>query len=57
MDRTNHAMIRRTLALYYYAAVCLVQRSCMYRSFVATELVSLWDEESARTLGVLDVDR
>ena len=56
MDRTNHAMIRRTLALYYYAAVCLVQRSCMYRSFVATELVSLWDEESARTLGVLDVD-
>ena len=29
---------------------------CLCRSFVTTELVSLGDEESARTLGVLDVD-
>ena len=37
-------------------AVYLVQRrSCQYRSFVTTELASLQDEESARTLGVLDV--
>lgn len=27
-----------------------------YRSFVPTELVTLWGEESARKLGVLDVD-
>ena len=47
--------------LYYITAVYLVQRntrsSCLSRSFVTTKLVSInRDEESARTLGVLDVD-
>ena len=46
------------MALYYVytVAVYLVQRSCLCRSFVTTELVSLLDEESARILGVWDVD-
>ena len=41
------------------AAYLLVQRSWLYyRTFVTTELVpvSLYNEESARILGVLDVD-
>ena len=42
------------MALYY--CVYLVQRSCLRRSFVTTELVSLQDEGLGRTLGVLDVD-
>ena len=32
--------------------VVLSTAVCLYRSFVTTELVSLYDEESARTLGV-----
>ena len=40
----------------YYRAVQLVQRSCLCRSFVITKLVSPSDDESARALGVLDVD-
>ena len=35
---------------------CCLQRSFLCRSFVITELESLYDEESARALGVLDVD-
>ena len=37
-------------------AVYLVRRSCLCGSFVTTELISLWDEESARALGVLNAD-
>ena len=44
------------VAWHYTTAVYLVQLSCLCRSFVTTEVVSLLDEESARTLGVLDVD-
>ena len=36
-----------------FTAVYPVQRSCLCRSFVTTELAS---QDSTRTLGVLDVD-
>ena len=35
----------------------LFKSTTSYRTFLPTELVSLEDEESARTQGVLDVDR
>ena len=35
------------------AAVYLLRRNCLCHSFATRELVSLFDEESARTLGVL----
>ena len=44
------------MTLHYFYAVYLVQRSCLHRTFGTTELVTLWGEESAGTLGVLDAD-
>ena len=42
------------LALYY-TALYLVQRRRLCCSFVTKELLSFYDDESARTVGVLDV--
>ena len=46
------------LLLSFHSLLCLlhynVESPC--RGFMTTELVFLWEEESARTLGVLDVD-
>ena len=47
-----HSPSQSRMALYY----CCLQRSCMYGSFVIIELLLPQGEESARTLGVLDVD-
>ena len=44
------------MAWHCTTAIYLVQRSCLFRSFVTTELASLQDKEQARTLGVLDVE-
>ena len=48
-----HVAQHNGMALYYCCLPGTTYDSCPCRSFVTTELVSLLDEESARTPGVL----